>query len=253
MPHIPDNYSPAADLLRERIILVTGASAGIGAAAAKGFAARGATVVLLGRNKRRLGAVYDEIQENGGPQPVIVPLNLETAAAPEFANLAQQLGAELGRLDGILHNAATLGQLSPIAHYNPALWEKVIRTNLHAPFLLTQACLPLFKESRDASIVFMSDAVGRTGRAYWGAYGVSKFGLEGLMQILADELESSHIRVNSLDPGPVLTALRKNAYPAEEDAGLKPPEAVLNECLYLLGPDSRGVTGQAFTCEWSAS
>ncbi|MEW5756705.1 MAG: YciK family oxidoreductase [Pseudomonadota bacterium] len=244
---IPDHYSPAADLLRERNILITGASAGIGAAAAKSFAAHGATVILLGRNKRRLGTVYDEIQESGGPQPVIVPLNLETASAPEFANLAQQIGAELGHLDGILHNAAMLGQLSPIEHCNPAQWEKVIRTNLHAPFLLTQACLPLLKQSPDASIVFMSDAVGRKGRAYWGAYGVSKFGLEGLMQILADELESRNIRVNSLDPGPVLTALRKNAYPAEDSAGLKSPEAVMNECLYLIGPDSRGITGQSVT------
>lgn len=248
MTRIPEDYTPAAALLRERTILITGASAGIGAAAARSFAAHGATVVLLGRNKRRLGAVYDEIQGHGGPQPVIVPLNLETATAQDFNSLAQLLGGEVGRLDGILHNAATLGQLSPIAHYPPALWEKVIRTNLHAPFLLTQACLPLMKESPDASIVFISDAVGRKGRAYWGAYGVSKFGLEGLMQILADELESTAIRVNSLDPGPVLTALRKNAYPAEDDAGLKLPEAVMNECLYLMGPDSRGVFGQAFSC-----
>ena len=239
------DYQPPPDLLAERTILVTGAAGGIGKAAALAFARHGATVVLLDRNEKGLESVYDEIEDGGGRQPAIIALDLATATVEHYDGIRQQVERELGRLDGLLHNAAELGALAPIELYELSLWTKVLGVNLYAPLLLTRACLPLLKQSKDASIVFTSADVGRKGRAYWGAYSVSCFAIEGLMQILADELESNtNIRVNSLDPGPVRTALRLRAYPGEDASVLPEPATIMPIYLYLMGPDSQGVTGQ---------
>lgn len=244
------NYVPAPDLLNGRVILVTGAGDGIGRAAARSFAAHGATVILLGRTIRKLEAVYDAIAQAGHPLPAIYPMNLEGATPKDYEDLAEVLEKEFGRLDGLLHNAAFLGTLTPLAQYGVETWFKVMQVNLNAPFLLTRACMPLLERSADASIVFTSDSVGRRGKAYWGAYGVSKFGIEGMMQILADELENiGSIRVNSIDPGPVRTLLRNRAYPAENPAGLVTPDQIMGIYLYLMGPDSRAVSGQALEAQ----
>ncbi len=239
------NYSALPTLLANRIILVTGAGDGIGRAAATSFAAHGATVILLGRTIRKLEVVYDEIEQAGFPQPAIFPMNLETASLKDYELLADTLEKEFGRLDGILHNASLLGNLSPVEHYDVKTWYQVHQVNLHAPFLITQVCLKLLQYSDDASIIFTSSSVGRKGRAYWGAYGVSKFAVEGLMQILADELENTSIRVNSLNPGATRTALRAAAYPAEDPLTLPLPAEIMSMYLYLMGPDSREVRGQA--------
>jgi len=245
------SYSPAPDLLKNRVILITGAGAGIGRAAAIAFARHGATVVLLGRNMRHLEEVYDAIENAGGPQPAIFPMHLESASSNDYLGLAESLDREFQRLDGLLHNAAELPFLSRIDDYDPAAWDRVLRVNLTAPFLLTQACLPMIRVSADASIVFTSDQVGRRGKAYWGAYGVAKFGLEGLTQILADELANNpRIRVNSIDPGPVRTGLRSHVYPGEDASQLPAPESLMPAYLYLIGPDSRGINGQALDA-WS--
>lgn len=247
------DYAPAPGLLNGRIILVTGACGGIGRAAARSFAAHGASVILLDKAVPALETVYDEIVQAGHPQPAIYPMNLEGATPQDYEELAAALDREFGRLDGLLHNAAFLGTLTPLARYNVETWFKVMQVNLNAPFLLTRACLPLLERSPDASIVFTSDSVGRKGKAYWGAYGVSKFGIEGMMQILADELEGTPtIRVNSLDPGPVRTLMRNRAYPAENPAGLATPEQIMGIYLYLMGPDSKGVSGQAFSAQPAA-
>jgi NAD(P)-dependent dehydrogenase (short-subunit alcohol dehydrogenase family) len=245
------NYTPSATLLNNRIILVTGAGDGIGRAAAKSFAAHGATVILLGRTVRKLETLYDEIEKNGGPKPAICPMNLETATPKDYETLVNMLEKEFGRLDGLLHNAAVLGTLTPIEHYNVNTWYQVMQVNLHASFLLTQACLKLLKKSDDASILFTSSDVGRQGRAYWGAYAVSNFAVEGLMQVLAAELDTNtSIRVNSIDPGPTRTAMRATAYPGEDPSTLPPPEDILSAYLYLMGPDSKGVNGQAMNGKW---
>lgn len=240
-------YRPSPDLLRDRAILVTGAGDGIGAAAAKAFAAHGATVVLVGRTVAKLEAVYDAIEQAGHPQPAIYPIDLEGATSYDFDAMAGRLEQVLGRLDGILHDAATFPYLSRIDDYDPDVWGKVLQVNLSAPFMLTRACLPLLRGSPDASVVMLSDAVGRHARAYWGAYAVSKAGLEALMQVLADELSNSRVRVNSLDPGATRTTLRAQAYPVEDPGHLKPPEAVTPFLLWLMGPGSEGITGRAFT------
>lgn len=243
-----ENWQPKPDLLQDRIILVTGAGDGIGRAAAKRFSDFGATVILLGRTIKKLEDVYDEIEKAGNPQPAIYPMNLEGASPRDYEDLGVTLKSEFGRLDGLLHNAAILGTLTPIAHYDVELWFQVMQTNLNAPFLLTRACLELLMAAPDASVVMTSDVVGRKGRAYWGAYGVSKFGLEGLMQILADELETNtRVRVNSVDTGPVRTRMRRQAYPAEDPNTLPLPEDVLKPFLYLMGPESKEVTGQQFS------
>lgn len=248
--HIPEDYTPRADLLAGRTILVTGAGDGIGRAVSSAFAAHGATVILLGRTTPKLEAVYDEIVSAGGPQPAIYPMDLEGATPGDHRQLAENIASQLGRLDGLLHNAGLLGSLTPIAHYDPVEWLRVVQVNLNAPFLLTQSCLPLLERAPEASIVFTSSGVGRRGRAYWGAYGASKFGVEGLMQILADELEeNSAVRVNSLNPGRVRTAMRAAAYPAENPASLLTPAEIVTPYLYLMGPDSVGVHGRALDAQ----
>jgi NAD(P)-dependent dehydrogenase (short-subunit alcohol dehydrogenase family) len=241
-------YQPKKDLLKDRTILVTGAGSGIGRAAAEAFGAHGATVILLGRTLSKLEQVYDAIELAGGPQPAIYPMNLEGATPQHYQELAEKLDEEFGSLEGLLHNAAELLMLSRIDDYDVENWYKIQQVNLNAPFLLTQACLPLLRKARDASVLFTSDRVGRLGKAYWGAYGVSKFAIEGLMQILAEETrDSSDIRVNSIDPGPTRTRLRALAYPGEVPTSVKPPEELIPLYLWLMGPDSKGTTGQAVT------
>ncbi len=244
---IPDfkTYQPAADALSGRTILVTGAGDGIGKAVSIALARHGATVVLLGRTMHKLEKVYDAIEEAGGPQPAIFPMNLEGATNHDYAELASKLKGEFGVLDGLLHNAAELRYLSRLDDYDLEHWYRVMQVNLNGPVMMTQACLPLLRKSADASVVFTSDTVGRRGKAYWGAYGVSKFAIEGLMQIMADENENNGPRVNSLDPGPVRTAMRAAVYPGEDASQLPLPEAVVAPYLWLLGGDSKGVTGQA--------
>ncbi|MEQ9395133.1 YciK family oxidoreductase [Haliea sp.] len=245
-PVIPTDYSPAQDLLQGKVILVTGAGDGIGRAAAESYAAHGATVILLGRTLAKLEAVYDAIEAAGGAQPALFPLDLATASEADYANLAEAMDSTFGHLDGLLHNASLLGERRPIASATWPAWAEVMQVNVNAQFLLSRALLPLLEQAPQASIVFTSSGVGRRGRAYWGAYAVSKFATEGLMQVLADELENtSRIRVNSLNPGATNTAMRRSAYPAETPTVNPAPQDLMPAYLYLMGNDSLGVTGQA--------
>jgi len=245
----PHAYQAPPELLASRVILVTGAGSGIGRAVSLAFARHGATVVLLGRTVRKLEAVYDEIVAEGGPEPAIYPMDLLGAAAAHHQELGFKLDAEFGRLDGLLHNAGLLGALSPIEHYEGETWANVVQVNLNAAFLLTRACLPLLRHAPDASLVFTSSSVGRRGRAYWGAYAASKFAVEGLMQVLADELANTSVRANSLNPGRVRTAMRAAAYPGEDPSSVPAPEDIVSAYLFLMGPDSRGVTGRALDAQ----
>jgi NAD(P)-dependent dehydrogenase (short-subunit alcohol dehydrogenase family) len=248
MNPVPDpvtDWRPAPGLLQERVILITGAANGIGRAVAGACAAYGASVILLDRDVRGLEQAYDDITAAGHPEPALYPLDLKGATPDDYATLADTIEEEFLHLDGLVHNAAYLGALVPFANYEHELWFESLQINLNAPYLLTMACLGLLQQSHDASIVFAADAAGRHGKAYWGAYAVSKAGAEGFMQILADELEANtSIRVNSLDPGPVRTALRRLAYPYEDRNSLRGPVDVVKPFLFLLGPDSKGVTGQ---------
>jgi NAD(P)-dependent dehydrogenase (short-subunit alcohol dehydrogenase family) len=243
------DYQAPADLLENRIILVTGAGDGIGRAAALAYARHGATVILLGRTIAKLEKVYDEIEAAGGPQPAIFPLNFEGATLKDYQDMAQTLDTEFGRLDGILHNAGLLGRITPFEQYNPELWAQVMQVNINGPIWMTQALLPLTEASEDASIIFTSSSVGRKGRAYWGAYSVSKFATEGFMEVLADELENQpNVRVNTLNPGATLTQMRRTAYPGEDPETLRTPEEIMPTYLWLMGPDSAGISGE----KWDA-
>lgn len=248
--HIPANYRPAADLLNDRVVLVTGAGDGIGRAVAESFAAHGATVILLGRTVKKLEAVYDAIVAAGGPEPAIYPLDLEGANEGDYHDLAENVHKEYGRLDGLLHNAGILGELSPFEHYDVGTWQRVMHINVNAAFALTKACLPLLYASKDASVAFTSSGVGRKGRAYWGAYSVSKFANEAMAQILADEVESrGTLRVNCINPGGTRTKMRLAAFPAEDRSKLPEPKDIVTPYLYLFGPDSKGVNGRSFDCQ----
>lgn len=232
------------------MILVTGAGAGIGRAVAMACAQHGASVALLGRTLSKLEAIYDEIVAAGWPRPSIAQMNLLKAHGPDYFQLAESIEKEFGRLDGLLHNAGILGQMSPIEQYEVSAWTDVMHVNLTVPFVMTQVMLPLLKKSKDASVVFTSSGVGRQGRAYWGAYAVSKFGIEGLSQVLADETDQNpNLRVNCINPGKTRTSMRASAYPGEDPDTLKTPEEIVAPYLYLLGPDSRDVTGQSIDAQ----
>ncbi|PZP21934.1 MULTISPECIES: YciK family oxidoreductase [Pseudomonas] len=244
------DYTARPDLLQGRIILVTGAGRGIGAAAAKAYAALGATLLLLGSNEDNLNLIYDEIEAAGHPRAAVIPLNLETAQPHQFGELAAMIESEFGRLDGLLHNASIVGPRTPLEQLSGENFMRVMQINVNAMFMLTSALLPLLKLSEDASVVFTSSSVGRKGRAYWGAYAVSKFATEGLMQVLADEVDGTcAVRSNSINPGATRTAMRAHAYPGENPANNPEPEAIMPVYLYLMGPDSKGVNGQQFDAQ----
>jgi NAD(P)-dependent dehydrogenase (short-subunit alcohol dehydrogenase family) len=246
----PRTHNASPDELAGRVIAITGASSGIGRAVALACAKFGATVILIGRNARKLETVHGEIETAGGPEPTIAVLDLEKALASDYDQLAAAVSERFGRLDGLLHNAGLLGTLSPIEHYDVPTWCRVMHVNVTAAFALTQVLIPALKQSQDASVLFTSSSVGRRGRAYWGAYAVSKFATEGFMQILASEVENiTSIRVNSLNPGRARTMMRRQAYPAEDINTLPLPETLTGPYIALLGPASRGVTGQTFDAQ----
>jgi NAD(P)-dependent dehydrogenase (short-subunit alcohol dehydrogenase family) len=244
------HYTATKDLLKGRTILITGAGDGIGAAAAIAFAAHGATVILLGKTVAKLESVYDIIEAAGHPQPAIYPMDLRGATEDDYEQLATTIEENFGQLDGLLHNASILGEKKAIAQISLKSWNDVLQVNVTSAFLLTKALLPLLDKSPDASIVFTSSGVGRKSRAYWGTYAISKFATEGLMQTLADELENtSKIRVNSINPGATNTAMRRNAYPGEHPDTNPTADKIMPAYLYLLGPDSHGITGQALNAQ----
>ncbi len=244
------DYSARPDLLQGRVILATGAGRGIGATAAKTFAAHGATVLLLGKTEENLNRVYDEIEAAGYPSGAVIPFNLETALPHQYDELAAMIEAEFGRLDGLLHNASILGPITPLEQLTGDNFMRVMQVNVNAMFMLTSTLLPLLKLSEDASVVFTSSSVGRKGRAYWGAYAVSKFATEGLMQVLADEVDGvAAIRANSVNPGGTRTDMRAKAFPGEDPQTRPTPEDIMPVYLYLMGPDSQGINGQAFDAQ----
>jgi NAD(P)-dependent dehydrogenase (short-subunit alcohol dehydrogenase family) len=234
-------YQPPEDLLAGRTILVTGAGDGIGRCAARTLAAHRANVILLGRTQQKLEAVFDAIKAETDTDPTIVPCDLEVATEEAYAELNEQILDHYGRLDGLLHNASMLGPRVPIEFYDAANWRRVMQVNVDAPFLLTRALLPSLRRSADASVVITSSSVGRAGRAYWGAYAVSKFAIEGFAQVLADELaDEGRVRVTTLNPGATRTTMRTTAYPAEDPMTVATPESRMDIYLYLLGPAGRG-------------
>ena len=243
-------YKPGLNHLEKRIILVTGAGDGIGKAVAIGAAKSGATVILAGRTVAKLEQVYKLIIEAGGPEPSIYPVDLAGATAKDYDDLGVLIDEQFGRLDGLLHNAAILGLRSPLTNYSSELWSKVIQVNLTAQFQMTQSLMTVLEKSQDASIIFTTSGVGRVGKAFWGAYAVSKFAIEGMVQTWASEVEGlGSVRINAINPGATRTNMRAQAFPAENPNDLKTPEDILPAYLYLLGQDSIGVNGQSIEAQ----
>jgi NAD(P)-dependent dehydrogenase (short-subunit alcohol dehydrogenase family) len=236
-------YNPVRTDFENRVVMVTGATRGIGKAVATDLVRLGATVILHGRKGRVLDKLYHELKSLG-PEPAVAQLDFERAQGNEYQHLTNEIEQRYGRLDGLLHNAGILGDKSPIDHYDIGVWQRVLHVNLTAAFILTRCLFPLLKASDDASLVFTTSGVGNQGRAFWGAYSVSKFGTEGLAQIISAENESSKLRCNLINPGGTRTDMRRAAYPAEDPNRLPTPEQITKPYLYLLGAASRGVNGQ---------
>ena len=242
---IPSDFIPDPDLLQGRAILITGAGSGLGRALAIECARAGAMVILSGRNSTKLDRVYDEIEALGAPQPAIAALDLAVATAVDYDALARVIGQEFGKLDGLVHAAGLLGDRTPLEQYDVPTWCKVLHVNLTAPFILTQVLLPNLRKSEDASIIFVSSGVVKQSRPFWGAYAVSKTGLESVRSMLSEELEGeANIRVNSINPGRMRTAMRAAAYPAEDPNTVPTAESVSGPFLYLLSARGRGIDGR---------
>ena len=242
------HYQPQLDLLQNRIILVTGASDGIGREAAITYARYGASVILLGRSEEKLRLVAQEIS-NISELPVRwYTLDLLTCTPQACQQVAQQISLHYPRLDGVLHNAGLLGDVVPMSEQDPQVWQQVMQVNVNGTFMLTQALLPLLLQSDAGSLVFTSSSVGRQGRANWGAYAASKFATEGMMQVLAEEYQGQ-LRVNSINPGGTRTKMRASAFPTEDALKLKTPADIMPLYLWLMGDDSRRKTGMTFDAQ----
>jgi NAD(P)-dependent dehydrogenase (short-subunit alcohol dehydrogenase family) len=242
---IPKPFTPDADLLAGRVILITGAGSGLGRALALECARVGASVILCGRTLAKLERVYDEIESLGKPRPAIAALDLAAATAVDYDNLAKTIGSEFGKLDGLVHAAALLGDRTPLEQYDVPTWCRVLHVNLTAPFILTQVLLPQLRMSADASVIFVSSGVVKNQRPFWGAYAVAKSGLESVRSMWSQELEGEpNIRVNSVNPGRMRTAMRAAAYPGEDPNAVPAPVSVSGTFLYLLSAGSRGIDGQ---------
>ena len=242
-------YQPHPELLKDRVILITGAGDGIGRAAAISYALHGATVVLHGRTLNKLEVIYDEIEGLGAPQPAILPLQLSSASAREYEHLLDTLETQFGRLDGILHNAGILGERTELIHYPTDIWDDVMAVNLRAPFVLTQTLLPLLKKSKNASVIFASSGVGREVRENWGAYSISKIAIEAVNQLFAKENQLPNVRYNCINPGATRTAMRAKAFPNEDPKTLPTPESIMPAYLYLMGDDSLALNGQSIDAQ----
>lgn len=249
-PEISFSYSPPTNFLSGKTLLITGAGDGIGKCCAMTYAQYGARVILLGRTVEKLEQVYDQIEAAFPGMAFIHPLDLADVSADSLQPLYDSIDENFGRLDGLIHNAALLGPRSPIEFYPEKSWQDLMQVNVTAAFLMTQKLLPLLAKAESARLIFTSSSVGRIGRAYWGAYSVSKFAVEGLMQTLADEIQkTSEITVCSLNPGGTRTPMRKSAYPAEDPNTRPTPEQLMPVYLYLFSEAARNLHGQALDAQ----
>jgi NAD(P)-dependent dehydrogenase (short-subunit alcohol dehydrogenase family) len=243
------NYSIKDACLTNKTILVTGAGAGIGRTAALTYAQLGATVILLGKTVSKLEAVYDEIVALGQAEPAIIPLDLKGASKQNYIDMSSTIVSQFGQLDGVLLNASMLGELTPFTQIHEQIFNDVMKVNVTAQYLLAQTLIPTLLLAPNASLVFTSSGVGNKGRAYWGAYSISKFATEGMMQVIADEYETSNLRTNAINPGATNTNMRSCAFPAEDKNKLASPEDIMPLYVYLMSDDSVEINGQTLKAQ----
>ncbi|HAO70057.1 MAG TPA: YciK family oxidoreductase [Gammaproteobacteria bacterium] len=247
--NISTDYNITKNELKDKVVLVTGANRGFGRAMTFDLAKAGATVIMLGRDLGSLETTYDEVVDAGYQEPVLYPLDLEGATPEHYEQLQANLLEHFGQLDGLIHNAGIIGTMMPIEQYDIKLWYSTMQINVNAPFMLTQFLIPVLNKSDDARVLFLSSSVGRDARAYWGAYGVSKFAIEGLSKTLSEELEKTNIKVNSLDPKRMRTKMRQIAYPAENTEKNPLPETMSPAIVYLMGESAKALNGEQLTLE----
>ncbi|MBE8214756.1 MAG: YciK family oxidoreductase [Endozoicomonadaceae bacterium] len=245
------SYQPHPHFLDNKTILVTGAGQGIGKTLAKTYAHYGAQVILLGKTVQHLEQVYDEICEQDKKKPLILPFDLNTRDFKAYQSIADVIASELKQLNGLVHNASLLGQLGPMSQYQPTLWDAVMQVNVTAQFFLTKALIALLRAQKNSAIIFTSSGVTRDqGRAHWGAYCISKVATESLAKVMSDEEKDiSTLRINTINPGATRTAMRAQAYPAENPNTLSSPEEIMPLYLYLMSQDSQHITGQYFNAQ----
>ena len=243
------NYSIKDACLENKTILVTGAGAGIGRAAAITYAKLGATVILLGKTVSKLEAVYDEIVALGGAEPAIIPLDLKGATKQNYIDMSATIAGQFGKLDGVLLNASILGELTPFTQMHEQVFNDVMKVNVTAQYLLAQTLIPTLLLASNASLVFTSSGVGHKGRAFWGQYSISKFATEGMMQVIADEYENTNLRSNAINPGATRTSMRATAFPAEDKNTIAEPEDIMPLYVYLMSDDSLQVNGQTLNAQ----
>ena len=244
---LPVNYKVQEGELEGKVILVTGANRGFGLAITMDLAKAGATVIMLGRDLGSLEYAYDAVVDAGYKEPILYPLDLEGATPENYQELQDNILDQFKKLDGLIHNAAILGTQMPIDQYDIKLWYSTLQINLSAPFMLTQFLIPALMKSNDARILFLSSTVGRKARAYWGAYSVSKFGIEGFAKTLSEELEKTQITVNTINPGKIRTEMRRTAYPAEDASKVPRPEEKSSVIVYLLSNEGSKINGEQLT------
>ena len=244
---LPINYKVKGGELEDKVILVTGANRGFGLAITMDLAKAGATVIMLGRDLGSLEYAYDAVVDAGYKEPILYPLDLEGATPENYQELQDDILDKFKKLDGLIHNAAILGTQMPIDQYDIKLWYSTLQINLSAPFMLTQFLIPALMKSDDARILFLSSTVGRKARAYWGAYSVSKFGIEGFAKTLSEELEKTQITVNTINPGKIRTEMRRTAYPAEDASTVPKPEEKSSVIVYLLSNKGSKINGEQLT------
>ena len=245
----PHQFNASSSTLQNKIILITGAGDGIGKQAALTFAKHGAEVILLGKTVKKLEAVYDEIMSLGLAEPAIIPLDLKGATKQNYIDMSATIASQFGKLDGALLNASMLGELTPFTQIHEQIFNDVMKVNVNAQCLLAQALIPTLQLAENASLVFTSSGVGNKGRAYWGAYSISKFATEGMMQVIADEFENSNLRTNAINPGATNTNMRSSAYPAENKDELSTPSDIMPLYVYLMSDDSLAVNGQTIKAQ----
>tara|TARA_B100001029_G_scaffold170591_1_gene166539 strand:- start:936 stop:1676 length:741 start_codon:yes stop_codon:yes gene_type:complete len=245
-----NDFEPSKDCLKDKTILITGAGSGIGRATAKALSQFGAQLILLSKDMGKLESLYEEVVQQGSKEPLIHPMDFESAQEEEYLKVKEAILDKFDKLDGLINNAGVLGEKKPLEQYQYSIWKKVLNVNVDSAFLLTKTLLPLLNHSELGSVVFTSSGVGKKGRAYWGAYAISKFATEGMMEVFADELENtSKIRVNCINPGAVRTKMREEAYPAEDPETNPLPKEIMNLYVYLMSDASKGINGQSINAQ----
>ena len=245
-----NDFEPSKDCLKDKTILITGAGSGIGRAAAKALSQFGAQLILLSKDTGKLESLYEEVVQQGSKEPLIHPMDFESAQEEEYLKVKEAILDKFDKLDGLINNAGVLGEKKPLGQYQYSIWKKVLNVNLDSAFLLTKTLLPLLNHSKLSSVVFTSSGVGKKGRAYWGAYAISKFATEGMMEVFADELENTtKIRVNCINPGAVRTKMREEAYPAEDPETNPLPKEIMNLYVYLMCDASKEINGQSINAQ----